>query len=124
MFYSESNNESDDDILLEEEEISNENNLLSELNKSIKSIQNFKKSTTRPYSIVDEFLYLDKTKKRSENLEKLFNAILSISPTSTLCERVFSKSGFIKTKQKNRLKAKHLNAILFLKDYFKRHDQK
>lgn len=67
-----------------------------------------------------DFIYLETTKKRTEKLENLLNALLSISPTSTISERIFSKSCFIKNKEKNRLKAQHLNHILFLKDYFRR----
>lgn len=69
-------------------------------------------------NIMNDFLYLDRTKKRTDKLKMLFNALMTISPTSTVCERVFSKSNFIKTKERNRLKCTHLNAILFLKDYF------
>ena len=47
---------------------------------------------------MDVFIYLEKTKKRPEKLDMLFNALISISPTSTIRERVFSKSGYIKNK--------------------------
>ena len=65
---------------------------------------------------MDDFIYLEKTKKSPEKLDMLFNALISISPTSTISERVLSKSGFIKCKQKNILKSINLNYILFLKD--------
>ena len=40
---------------------------------------------------MDDFIYLEK-------LDMLFNAHISILPTSVISERVFSKSGFIKKK--------------------------
>lgn len=70
LFHTEANqNISDDDIVLEEEEEIidiNENNLLLELNDTIKSIQNLKKSNVN-CNIIDDFLYLDKTKKDQKN---------------------------------------------------------
>ena len=56
--------------------------------------------------------------KRSEQLEKLYNALLTIKPTSTASERVFSVAGFMKTKIRNRMSPDTLNALIFLKYYF------
>lgn len=114
-------NNSDEDLIIEEESVVNENILLSELSCSINNIKNLKNKKNNN-NIDDDLIYLEKSKKRTEKLDMLFNALLTISPTSTISERVFSKSGFIKTKTKNRLKAKKLNHILFLKDYFNRTD--
>lgn len=66
-------------------------------------------------SILTDFIYLDKCNKKSERLQKLYDAL----STSTLSERAFSICGFIKTKEKNRYSPKHLNCVLFLRDYFK-----
>lgn len=100
----------------------NTKSMLEEMHETINSIHNPKRSTKRSKESVlnDDFAYLDKSNKRTERLDKLYNAICTISPTSTFSERVFSISGFIKNKQRNRMKAKHLNCILCLKYYFKR----
>ncbi|KAI8114912.1 hypothetical protein CVS40_12775 [Lucilia cuprina] len=100
-------------------EIDNSTSLISDLNSTISSIQNPKKTRKQQSSLYDDFIYLDKCNKRTEKLEILYNCLLTICPTSTFSERVFSTSSFIKNKQKNRLKAHHLNCILFLKYYFR-----
>lgn len=96
----------------------NSNNLIADLSNTINSIQNPKKVTHLNSSLYDDFLYLDKCKKKTDKLENLYNCLLTICPTSTNSERVISS--LIKNKQKNRLKFYHLNCILFLKYYFKK----
>lgn len=96
-----------------------ENNLILDLNETIKSITSTNRGKSKIPNLYDEFVCLDKTQKRTEKLDMLYNSLLTISPTSTISERVFSKSSFIKTKKKQN-EGKHLNNILFLKDYFKR----
>jgi len=43
------------------------------------------------------------TKKRPENLEKLFTALQTIRPTSVDAERAFSAMGLFATKIRNRM---------------------
>lgn len=65
-----------------------------------------------------EFTLFKNTGTRTENLEKIYNALLSIKPTSTDVERVFSVCTSFCTKIRSRLSDKSLNALVFLKFYY------
>jgi hypothetical protein len=67
-----------------------------------------------------ELSILEATGRRSQNLDKLFNAIMTSQATSTESERAFSTSNKFSTKFRSRLSDKHLDMIVFLKYYFKR----
>jgi hypothetical protein len=67
-----------------------------------------------------EFTLFRNSGQRTENLQKLYNAILSIKPTSTDVERVFSVCTNFCTKLRSRLSDKSLNALVFLKYYYKK----
>ena len=67
--------------------------------------------------IKQEFILFKNTGKRTENLQKLYEALLSIKPTSTDVERVFSVSSGFCTKIRSRLSDKSLTALVFLKNY-------
>lgn len=68
--------------------------------------------------IKQEFILFKNTGKRTENLDKLFNCLLAIKPTSTDVERVFSVCTNFCTKIRSRLSDVSLNALLFLKYYY------
>jgi hypothetical protein len=53
----------------------------------------------------------ESTKKKPENLEKLFKALKTIPPSSIEAERAFSS-------------AKTINALIFLKHFFKKNEEK
>jgi len=63
---------------------------------------------------------LEGTGIRTPRLQNLYDALLSIQPTSTSCEQVFSVAGIIKTKIRNRLSPEKLNSLVWLKNYFKK----
>ena len=94
-------------------------NLAEDIKKAISSMlispipssYNFKK-------IRNEFKIFEATGKRTENLEVLFQALLTIQPTSTSNERVFSVAGNFSTKIRNQLQFSTLNCLIFLKYYF------
>lgn len=65
-----------------------------------------------------ELMALHSTGIRSARLEKLFQALLSLKPTSTVCEQAFSVAASIKTKNRNKMSPKKLNVILWLKYFF------
>lgn len=67
-----------------------------------------------------EFTLFKNTGQRTENLQKLFDAILTIKPTSTDVERVFSVCANFCTKIRSRLSDKSLSALVFLKYYYKK----
>ena len=82
---------------------------------SITHVEDNNKATTL---LKKDFMILTNTKIRTEKLNILFNALLSIKPTSTATERVFSTAGLTKTKIRTRLNHETLNAIIFLKYTF------
>ena len=59
------------------------------------------------------------TKKRPENLEKLYHALLTIKLTSVEPERAFSAMGLFVTKLRNRLNDESLDALIFMRQYYK-----
>ena len=61
-----------------------------------------------------DFDTLKKTGRRSANLEKLFNALLTIKPTLTDVGRVFSSTYYFCNKIRSSLSDKSLNALVFL----------
>jgi hAT family C-terminal dimerisation region len=87
--------------------------LQQQLKDAINSITNKTKAKDN-----SDFKKLDGLGKRSEKLNVLYNALLTIKPTSTATERVFSTAGIIKTKLRTRLNTKTFNALLCLKYTF------
>ena len=72
--------------------------------------------------IKKEWKGFDLLGQRSKNLELLFQALNSISPTSVPSEREFSKSSNIMTPFRSRFTDESLDSISILKDFF--HKQK
>ena len=64
-------------------------------------------------TLKSEFVLFMNTGERTQNLQKLFDALLSIKPTSTDVERVFSSATFFCTKLCSRLSDDALNALIF-----------
>jgi hypothetical protein len=69
-------------------------------------------------SLDKDFALLEANGERSIKLEKLYQALMSIKPTSTVCEQTFSVAGAFKTKIRNRLSPKKLNTLVWLKTFF------
>ena len=69
-----------------------------------------------------EFKAFDATGIRSDNLENLLNALLSIKPTSVSSERAFSISGSFLTKRRARLRNSIVDDLCFSKDYLEKND--
>lgn len=95
----------------------------SQLERAINGISTNETSAVAPSKmsksiIKKEFLLFEQTKKRSPNLESMYKAFLAVKPTSTENERVFSISGNVVNKIRNRLSDKAINALVFLKAYF------
>lgn len=57
------------------------------------------------------------TGKRTPNLQAIYKGMLTVKPTSTENERVFS-TGNIVSKIRNRLSDETINAFVFLNAYF------
>lgn len=72
------------------------------------------------YGVIEnEFKMYESTGERTDNLQCLFDALLSIKPTSTQNERNFSTAENFLTKKRARMCDKTLDAMCFLKGYFK-----
>ena len=70
-------------------------------------------------SLIPDFKMFEATRKRTEKLELLYRALLTIKPTSVESERAFSLGGSFATKVRSRLHPKTLSALVSLKAYFK-----
>lgn len=82
--------------------------------------QYMKSCLKRPKSSLDkEFSLLESTKTRTTPLENLLLALMSLKPTSTVCEQAFSTASSFKTKSRNRMSPEKLNILVWLKYYFK-----
>ena len=58
--------------------------------------------------------------QRSKNLENLYQALLSIKPTSVSSERAFSISGSFVTKRRAKLKNSTVDDLCFSKDFLEK----
>ena len=72
-------------------------------------------------TLKSEFSLYRSTGQRTVNLQNLCVALLSIKATSTDIEGVFSSATFYCIKLPSRLSDSVLNAIFFLKLYYKHH---
>lgn len=66
-----------------------------------------------------DFKLLEETHEVSSLLENSRMALLSIPPTSTICEQAFPVAGGFKNKRRNRLGVMRINALMWLNRYFK-----
>ena len=69
-------------------------------------------------NIKKEFQYYERTQKRTPILQKLYEALLTVQPTSTQSERNFSIAGGIVTKTRTNLADETVDMFCFLKSYF------
>ena len=59
------------------------------------------------------------TKKRTENLEKIYCSLPTIKPTSVEAERAFSAMGLFATKIRSKLNDDTLNAMAVMRQFYK-----
>ena len=81
------------------------------------------KSDKQFKSLSAEMSAFDSNGKKSDNLENLSNALLTIKPTSVQSERAFSISGSIVAKRRARLSNEIVDDLCFSKDYFEKNDK-
>ena len=67
-----------------------------------------------------ELQLFEATKKRPENLEKIYRCLLTIRPTFVEAERAFSAMGLFATKIRNRLNDDTLNAMTVMHQFYKK----
>lgn len=65
-----------------------------------------------------EFSDLEPTTRRTENLNLSYNSLITITPTSVECKRVFSGARNFVLKTRSRLCDNSIDAIKFLKSHF------
>ena len=65
-----------------------------------------------------EFKSFEVTFRVTENLDKLYNALLSVKPTNVESERAFSAAGLYLTKLRSNSSENSLNGLSFLKSIF------
>ena len=120
-------NQNDDEIVITSDIISTTET--EELNRrlaiAIKESEKICVPTTNNFNKIlkKEMLLFEDSGKMPLNLEKLFNALKCIQPTSTESERVFSTSSNFCSKKRSNLSDKSINMLCFLKSYFLRMDK-
>ena len=70
------------------------------------------------HSFAMELTLFENTRMRTSRLEKLYQTLLALPPTSIESERVFSLIGLFINKLRNRLLDKTIDELYFLKSYF------
>ena len=58
------------------------------------------------------------THQETNNLQLLFDALITMKPTSVEAERTFSAAGYFLSKLRTRMGENTLNALCFLRCYF------
>ena len=70
--------------------------------------------------LTKELAWYIESGKKSQNLERLYQNLLTISPTSVAVERMFSTSGWLLNQRRARMSDSTLDDIIFLKSFFER----
>ena len=92
--------------------------LKSELQKAIDAALSTNKTPVVVNNIAADFKLYDAQKERTNKLDLLYNALLTIKPSSVEAERTFSTSGNFATKIRSRLRSDTLSALVMLKRHF------
>ena len=91
-----------------------DNDLLSQYMKELEKLE-LPKKTSRLFNTNTEFKHYDATHKKTNNLQLLFDALLTMKPTSVEAERSFSAAGYFLSKLHTRMGENTLNALCFLR---------
>ena len=70
--------------------------------------------------VKQECALFESTKRRPENLENLYQALLTAKPTSVEPERAFSVMNFFLNKIRNRMSDRKLDAMIWMRQYLKK----
>lgn len=91
-----------------------------ELNSALQSAGVDKSAPTHNYNTLEsEFRLFRANGQRTEHLQRLLSALLTIKPASTDIERVFSAAALVVTKIRSRLSDKSLDDLIFLRYFYK-----
>lgn len=69
-------------------------------------------------NLSQELQFYEVTKSRTENLNILYNALLTIPPTSIEAERAFSAAGYFISKLRTNLSDRNIDCLCFLRHHF------
>ena len=75
-------------------------------------------------TLTPDFKMFEATGKRTDKLESVFQALMTVKPTSVESERAFSLGGSFCTKIRSRMGVDTLSALVSLKMHFKRQKSK
>ena len=110
----EKDNDKPDDLEVENETF--ESSLEKEI---LKGTQAAKPKDCDIDEVANEFAFFDKNRKKTESLELIHNALLTIKPTSVEAERNFSAAGFfLSNLRAGRLGHKMLDSLCISRAYF------
>ena len=96
-----------------------DNDLLSQYMKELEKLW-LPKKTSRLFNINTEFKHYDATHQKTNNLQLLFDALLTMKPTSVEAERLFSATGYFLSKLRTGMGENTLNALCFLRCYLRK----
>ena len=121
-------NKSDEVVSSEEQEVTTSNNgqetqsqmtLAQELHAFVADDKNEEQCNNVSSRVEQkEMMLYEITKRRPNNLEKLYAALKTIKPTSVEAERAFSVLGYFVSKIRNCLNDDTIDALLFLRHYY------
>lgn len=118
---SESDSDFENDVVINEMELSLEEKLDKAIHKEVNSTitPQIKTKNLLTNIIKKELAIFEIEGDRGKNLERCYDSLNSIPPTSVESERVFSCCGKIATKIRSRLNDQSLDILCFLRSYFK-----
>ena len=115
---------SQSEIIVIEESVAadEEATLQQQINLSImESLKEFQdKNVDQLGTLVKELKIFETNGKKTQNLQHILDAVLTIKPTLTQNERNFSVATDFVTKKRTKMADETLNALCFLKNYFKK----
>lgn len=94
------------------------------LEEQFSATPSFESEESNEVDIKKEIQLMVATKKRTPKLDKLYTALLTIQPSSTSCESAFSVASSFVPKRRSKMKSDLLEALVFLKYYFLKKDNK
>lgn len=121
-----SESDSENDVVVDEIGLSLEEKLDKAIHKEVNSTITPQLRTKNLINnvIKKELAIFEVEGNRGKNLDRCYDSLNSIPPTSVESERVFSGCGKIATKIRSRLSDKSLDILCFLRSYFKMEEKK
>lgn len=106
----------DSDIVEIYKTVETDLSLEKELQNSITSSISVPDTDAKVTNFTNEFRVFEQCRRRTDNFDFLYKALLSIKPSSVECERTFSIAGNCCTKLRSRLNDRSLSSLVFLEN--------